>query len=60
MLGSTPSFPSIDRWQEMSEGDQDALIRAIERSRRRRSRLIFGSAGIGICATIALIAYCVL
>lgn len=57
MLGSAPSFPSIDTWQQMSEGEQDALIQAIERSRRRRSRVLIGLGSAGACAILALISY---
>jgi hypothetical protein len=56
MLGRTPSFPSIDIWQRMSEREQDALIRTIETTRRRRSRLILGLASAGLCAVIAIAA----
>lgn len=49
-----PSFPPIDTWQNMSEAEQDALIQAIETSRRRRSRIVFALACIGLAA-VALI-----
>ena len=53
MRGQTRSFPSIDTWQRMSEGEQDAFIRAIEISRRRRLRLLLGSGCVAGCAAIA-------
>ena len=40
MLGTAPSFPPIETWEKMSESEQDAVIQAIEISRRRRSRFL--------------------
>ena len=57
MLGAIPSFPPIETWQKMSESDQDALIQAIEISRRRRVRLAIALACIGLCAAIAVFGY---
>lgn len=57
MIGSLPSFPPIDAWQKMSESEQDAHIQAIEFSRRRRSRVLIGLVCVGVCATVAVIAY---
>lgn len=42
MLGAPPSFPSIDRWQKMSEREQDTLIDAIAKARRLRLQLRLG------------------
>lgn len=55
MLGAVPSFPPIDTWTKMSESEQDALIQAMEASRRRRSRLAIAIACLGLCASITVI-----
>jgi hypothetical protein len=57
MPGAIPSFPPIETWQKMSESEQDALIQAIETSRRRRSRLAIALACISLCAAIAVIGH---
>lgn len=37
MPKAAQSFPPIDTWMSMSEGEQDAVIKSIENARRRRS-----------------------
>lgn len=40
MPKTAPSFPPIDTWLRMSEGEQDAVIQAVENSRRRHSWMV--------------------
>jgi hypothetical protein len=61
MLGSTPAFPPFERWQSMSEAEQDALIARMETARRRQRgvrRFLVGlactTAAAGICAALYL------
>lgn len=35
MPRAVPSFPAFDEWQKMSEGEQDALLDALETAQRR-------------------------
>ena len=55
MLKTAQSFPPIETWMTMSEGEQDAIIQAIDASRKRRSLLvpvlaipIFGTVVVGV------------
>ena len=56
MLGANPSFPPVDVWQKMSESDQDALIQAIENSRKRR-QLAIALACVIVFAVVVIIGY---
>jgi hypothetical protein len=40
MPKTAQSFPPIDTWISMSEGEQDAVIQSIENARRRRSWIV--------------------
>ena len=40
MPKTAQSFPPIDTWMNMSEGEQDAVIQSIENARRRRSWIV--------------------
>lgn len=40
MRKTAQSFPPIETWMTMSEGEQDAIIQAIDASRKRRSLLV--------------------
>jgi hypothetical protein len=63
MLGSMPQFPTLDAWQRMDEGEQDALIARIEAAQRRKARgvrmlISFGCAvfgtGLGLAVFLLL------
>jgi hypothetical protein len=56
MLGASPSFPPGEVWQKMSESEQDALIQAIDISRKRR-QLAIALACIIVFAVVAVIGY---
>jgi hypothetical protein len=60
MLRTVPSFPPIETWAEMTEDEQDAVIQAIEISRRRRSRIVPTLATIALGTAIAFVCYFVL
>ena len=40
MRKTAQSFPPIEIWMMMSEGEEDAIIQAIDASRKRRSLLV--------------------
>jgi hypothetical protein len=53
MPRAAPSFPAFDEWQKMSEGEQDALLEAVEAAQRRGPllmRLLIALAGVGVAA----------
>ena len=55
MPRSAPSFPALDEWQKMSEGEQDALLDALESQKLRgrlSMRLLAGLAGTAAIAAI--------
>ena len=55
MPRAAPSFPAFDEWQSMSEGEQDALLDALESKERRgrlAMRLLIGAAGTAAIAAI--------
>ncbi len=55
MIGSVPQFPSIEKWQRMSENEQDALLAKMEKVRRRRStgfRIVLGLGFAAVAASI--------
>jgi hypothetical protein len=53
MLSSTPAFPPFERWQAMSEAEQDALIGRMETARRRRRNLVRLAVGLACAAAAA-------
>ena len=57
MLRTAPSFPPIETWAKMSESEQDAVIQAIEISRRRRWRLVPMLTAVVLGAGIAIVCY---
>jgi len=60
MLSSTPTFPPLERWQAMSEAEQDALIARMEMTQRfRRSlrRLLLSIIGATITAAVSTVLY---
>ena len=55
MPRAAPSFPAFDEWQKMSEGEQDALLDALEAVQRRGSlytRLLVALACAGLAAAV--------
>lgn len=60
MLKAAPSFPPIETWAKMTEGEQDAVIQAIELSRRRRSWIGPALATIALGTAMAVGCYVVL
>ncbi len=55
MIGSVPQFPAIEKWQGMSENEQDALLASMEKVRRRRSfgfRIVLGLGFAAVAASI--------
>jgi hypothetical protein len=55
MIGSVPQFPSIEKWQRMSENEQDALLAKMEKVRRRRStgfRIVLGLGFAAVAVSI--------
>jgi hypothetical protein len=55
MRSSSPAFPPFERWQAMSEAEQDALIARMETARRwRRTLRRLALAGIAVAATAAI------
>ncbi len=52
MPRAAPSFPAFDEWQRMSEGEQDALLDALE-SKERRGRLAMRLL-VGLVGTAAI------
>ncbi len=57
MLKAAPSFPPIETWAKMSESDQDAIIQAMEISRRRRWWTVPMLAAIAFGTVIAIVFY---
>ena len=53
MIGSVPQFPAFEKWQKMSENEQDALLAEIEKVRRRRWIWIRVFLAL-VCATVAV------
>jgi hypothetical protein len=53
MIGSVPQFPAFERWQRMSENEQDALLAKMEKVRRRRSIWLRIFLAL-VCATVAV------
>jgi hypothetical protein len=47
------TFPTLRRWQRMSESEQDALLDKIETRRRRRA---FGVRGLAVILCLAAMA----
>jgi hypothetical protein len=48
-MGSAQQFPAFEIWQQMEEGEQDALLSRLETAQRRktmagRTLLVFGCA----------------
>lgn len=60
MLRAAPSFPPMDTWAKMTEDEQDAVIRAIEVSRRRRSWIVPTLAIIALGTAVVFVCYSVL
>lgn len=60
MRRTAASFPPIETWMNMSEGEQEAVIHAIEMSRRRRSRIVPILATATLGTAIAVLCYFVL
>ena len=55
MIESVPQFPTIEKWQRMSENEQDALLAKMEKVRRRRStgfRIVLGLGFAAVAASI--------
>jgi len=55
MIGSAPQFPAIEKWQRMSENEQDALLASMEKVRRRRSfgfRIVLSLGFAAVAASI--------
>jgi hypothetical protein len=55
MIGSVPQFPTIEKWQRMSENEQDALLAKMEKVRRRRAtgfRIVLGLGFAAVAASI--------
>ena len=46
----TPQFPTFEKWQSMTEGEQDALLARMESARRRRSLSLRFLVGLGFAA----------
>lgn len=57
MLKTAQSFPPIETWMTMSEGEQDAIIQSIEASRKRRARFLPVLVVLAVGAMIAIVCY---
>jgi hypothetical protein len=49
-----PVFPAIEDWRKMSEGEQDALLDALEAGRRRR--VLLNRLAIGFACLLSAVA----